>query len=142
MGIPLTCGLRHLALRVKDLRRSQAFYEGLFGMNGVWQPDPDNVYLSSGNDNLALHQLSAADVKSLQPPGPQFLDHLGFIMESPESVDRMFVGVEAQIEGYGGAIVKKPKQHRDESHSFYIADPDGNVIQILFEPTISQRLKD
>ena len=38
----------------------------------------------------------------------------------------------------GGAIVKPPKQHRDGSYSFYFSDPDGNVIQALYEPTISR----
>ena len=142
MSMPLTRGLRHLALRVTDLPRSQAFYEAFFGMKVVWQPDPGNVYLSSGSDNLALHQLSEADSKSFRPPGAQFLDHFGFIMDSSESVDRVFEEVEKQIEGYGGKIVKKPRRHRDESYSFYMADPDGNVIQILFEPTISHKLKD
>ena len=29
------------------------------------------------------------------------------------------------------------KHHRDGSVSFYIKDPDGNVVQVLYEPTIS-----
>ena len=39
----------------------------------------------------------------------------------------------------GGAIAKPPKQHRDGSYSFYFSDPDGNIVQALYEPTISQR---
>ena len=31
------------------------------------------------------------------------------------------------------------KHHRDGSVSFYIRDPDGIVIQILYEPAISPR---
>ncbi|WP_455389730.1 VOC family protein [Petrachloros mirabilis] len=38
----------------------------------------------------------------------------------------------------GGKIAKVPKQHRDGSYSFYFSDPDGNVIQALYEPTISK----
>ena len=34
-------------------------------------------------------------------------------------------------------IVHQLKHHRDGSVSFYIRDPDGNVIQALYEPTIS-----
>jgi len=37
----------------------------------------------------------------------------------------------------GGAIAKPPKRHRDGSYSFYFSDPDGNIIQALYEPNIS-----
>ena len=106
-------------------------------MKEVWQPDAENLYLSGGGDNLALHQVPRAEVAKFQPRRGQFLDHFGFIMDSPEAVDRMFEQIERQIEGYRGKIVQRPKRHRDDSYSFYMADPDGNVIQILFEPTIS-----
>jgi catechol-2,3-dioxygenase len=33
--------------------------------------------------------------------------------------------------------VHRPKRHRDGSYSFYVADPDGNTVQVLYEPTIS-----
>jgi catechol 2,3-dioxygenase-like lactoylglutathione lyase family enzyme len=115
-------GFRHVAFRVTDLARSRAFYEQLLGMNVVWEPDADNLYLSSGTDNLALHQIAPGELASYQPPKPQLLDHIGVILVS-----------------MGGAIAKAPTQHRDGSYSFYFSDPDGNVIQALYEPTISRR---
>lgn len=133
----LTRGLRHLALRVTDLKRSRAFYQDLFGMQEVWQPDADNLYLGSGVDNLALHQVPAAEREAYRGAGRQRLDHFGFLMESPASVDSFFSRVEKDLERYGGKVVQKPKRHRDDSYSFYLSDPDGNVIQVLFEPTIS-----
>ncbi|TAJ25540.1 MAG: VOC family protein [Nitrospirae bacterium] len=128
-------GLWHVALRVTDLQRSQAFYEGFFGMKVVWAPDPDNLYLSSGSDNLALHQLPAANVADYRGLRAQFLDHIGFIMGSVEAVDRLF----ERVERGGVKIVKGPKRHRDGSYSFYMADPDDNVVQVLYEPNISHR---
>ncbi|HEX9741863.1 MAG TPA: VOC family protein [Nitrospiraceae bacterium] len=127
-------GLRHLALKVTDLARARKFYEEFFGMRVVWEPDPENVYLSSGADNLALHQIPSADVSRYRPAKDQLLDHLGFIMDSPASVDRLF----QQAERSGAPIVKPVKQHRDGSYSFYLADPDGNVVQVIYEPTISK----
>ena len=127
-------GLRHLALKVTDLARSRKFYGELFGMTVVWEPDQENVYLSSGPDNLALHQIPAADVSRYKSAQDQLLDHLGFIMDSPASVDRLF----AQAERFGATIVKSAKQHRDGSYSFYLADPDGNTVQVLYEPTVSK----
>ena len=127
-----TRGLRHLALRVRDMQVSQAFYERLFDMKLVWQPDPENVYLSTGVDNLALHQISAEEQKQFKPSPVDPLDHLGFLMDSPESVKALFQEVSAQ----GVTIVEPPKQHRDGSFSFYLADPDHNTIQVLFEPSV------
>jgi catechol 2,3-dioxygenase-like lactoylglutathione lyase family enzyme len=126
-------GLRHLALRVADISRARAFYEDLLGMKVVWEPDPQNVYLSSGHDNLALHEVPAEDRATFRSGSDQPLDHFGFIVESPEAV--------SEIHGWMSAaevrIVKPVKAHRDGSHSFYMADPDGNIIQILYEPHIS-----
>ena len=138
MSIPAHRGLRHVALRVIDLRRSRAFYEQLLGMKVVWEPDADNVYFSSGTDNLALHQISVGELAAYQPPKAQLLDHMGVIMESPHAVDQMYRQIAPIIESLGGKIAKEPKQHRDGSYSFYFSDPDGNVIQALYEPTISR----
>ena len=118
-------GLRHLALRVRDPQASKKFYCDLFAMRVVWEPDPDNVYLSSGTDNLALHRQEV--------PGPGALDHLGFIVDSKDEVDRLA----EKFRQHGVTISAAPRDHRDGSRSFYCADPDGLSIQVLYEPTLS-----
>lgn len=138
IGVPTHRGLRHLALRVTDLRRSRAFYERFLAMKVVWEPDSDNVYFSSGSDNLALHQIARSELAQYQPPCGQLLDHFGVILQSPAQVDELFRDVEKDAKQYGATIAKPPKQHRDGSYSFYFTDPDGNVIQALYEPTISR----
>jgi catechol 2,3-dioxygenase-like lactoylglutathione lyase family enzyme len=138
MSLPLHRGLRHLALRVTDLPKSRQFYEDVLGMKVVWEPDADNVYFSSGSDNLALHQIPHGELSAYLPPKGQLLDHVGVIVDSPQAVDRMYADISPKITQRGGAIIKQPKQHRDGSYSFYFADPDGNVIQALYEPTISK----
>jgi len=126
-------GLRHLALRVRDIVKSKAFYASLFQMTIVWQPDPENVYMSSGVDNLALHQIPQGELEDYKEGGGQLLDHFGFIMDSPGSVDHLYRIAVAE----GVPIVHHPKQHRDGSYSFYLSDPDQLTIQILYEPTVS-----
>ena len=121
-----TSGLRHLALRVHAWEATKAFYREVFGMRVVWEPDPDNVYLSSGSDNLALHRVRQAAVRDES----QALDHLGFFVASAEAVRTAGEALRAR----GVRIVQETKQHRDGSWSLYCADPDGNVIQILYDP--------
>lgn len=126
-------GMRHIALKVKDVARSKAFYQQSFGMQVVWEPDSRNVYLSSGCDNLALHEVSEAFPAA---PGQQ-LDHLGFVIDSIARVKEL----EAAFRARGVTIVHPFKIHRDGSASFYCADPDGIIIQLLYEPHLSaQRL--
>lgn len=126
-------GLRHLALRVTDMARSRAFYQGMLGLKVVWEPDPENVYLSSGADNLALHRIPKEDLPGFRTGKGQPLDHFGFLLESPSAVKEM-----ARRMGQRGASLIKPlTTHRDGSVSFYLADPDGNVIQILYVPGVS-----
>jgi catechol 2,3-dioxygenase-like lactoylglutathione lyase family enzyme len=120
-------GLRHVALNVRDPQASKRFYADCFGMSVVWEPDPDNVYLSSGPDNLALHRPAAG--------GPGVLDHLGFIVDSPEEVDRLA----ARFRSMGVRLAAEPRDHRDGSRSFYCLDPDGVRIQLLYEPTLSRQ---
>jgi catechol 2,3-dioxygenase-like lactoylglutathione lyase family enzyme len=116
-------GLRHVALRVRDAARSRAFYGEHFGMRVVWQPDAETAYLSSGGDNLALHQHADA-----RPGGA--LDHLGFLVAAPEAVAEHAERMRAR----GVEIVAEPTRHRDGSVSFYCKDPDGNVVQVLWIP--------
>ncbi|HKQ35404.1 MAG TPA: VOC family protein, partial [Nitrospiraceae bacterium] len=113
MSAPFHRGLRHVALRVTNLARARLFYEQLLGMKVVWEPDPDNVYFSSGSDNFALHQIPASELAAYQPLTGQALDHIGVILESPEAVDRMYREVEPRLLELGGQVVKPPKQHRD-----------------------------
>jgi catechol-2,3-dioxygenase len=122
-------GLRHVALKVRDIGRSKNFYRECFGMEIVWEPDPENVYLSSGSDNLALHAAS----RESAPAESQQLDHLGFVVESAERVREL----EGEFRSRGVKIVQPFKIHRDGSASFYLADPDGIIIQMLYEPHIS-----
>jgi catechol 2,3-dioxygenase-like lactoylglutathione lyase family enzyme len=126
-------GLWHVALKVADLTRSRAFYEALFGMRVVWRPDPENVYLSSGQDNLALHQIPVSELAEYKQGTGQYLDHVGFIVDSSDTVDQLF----REAEQAQATIVKRPKRHRDGSYSFYVADPDGNTVQVLYEPHVS-----
>lgn len=123
-------GMRHIALKVRDVAQSKKFYQEIFGMDVVWEPDRQNVYLSSGCDNIAIHEAPKNLIENAQE---RQLDHLGFVIESIERVEEL----ESQFRSQGVQIVHPFKIHRDGSASFYCADPDGIVIQMLYEPTLS-----
>ncbi|TMB58514.1 MAG: VOC family protein [Deltaproteobacteria bacterium] len=118
-------GLRHLALRVRDVHVAARFYTETFGMRIVWTPDGENVYLSSGSDNLALHQDPHA------APGGA-LDHLGFLVVTADEVH----AAAERLSACGVPIARAPATHRDGSVSCYCRDPDGNLIQVLYLPGI------
>src|SRR5262250_2890375 len=116
MDRPAHAGLRHLALHARDLDAMKRFYVDLLGFAVEWEPDPDNVYLSSGIDNLALHRSDGA------PGSGQALDHLGLIVRRADDVDTWA----AFLESRGVTLKAKPKTHRDGARSLYFLDPDGN----------------
>lgn len=119
-----TFGLCHVALNVSDPQRAKEFYTRVLKMTLEWEPDADNVYLTSaGQDNLALHK---------GVPGQGSLDHIGYAVPSAAEVDEWFDWVKAQ----GAKILREPKTHRDGARSFYLADPDGIAIQIIHHPSI------
>jgi catechol 2,3-dioxygenase-like lactoylglutathione lyase family enzyme len=125
-------GMRHIALKVRDIGRSKSFYQDILGMEVVWEPDSQNVYLSSGCDNIALHEVSQRFVTGA---AEQQLDHLGFLVETIDRVKQL----EQEFHAKGVKIVHPFKIHRDGSASFYCTDPDGIMIQMLYEPQLSSQ---
>lgn len=120
-------GLRHLALYCANLESTVHFYTALLGFKIVWQPDPDNVYLSANDDNLALHRAKP----DLKTDGDQRLDHLGVFLNTKDDVDAWHT----YLKNAGVTIKVAPKDHRDGTRSFYCADPEGNIVQLIYYPT-------
>jgi catechol 2,3-dioxygenase-like lactoylglutathione lyase family enzyme len=124
-----TAGMRHVALNVRDLESAEHFYVQLMGMTVEWRPDPDNVYLTSGNDNLALHRAK----EDYHPANHQKLDHIGYIIREPEQVDEWF----AFLSSHDIEMKSEPRTHRDGARSFYCLGPEDVVVQIIYHPPIA-----
>ena len=122
--------LRHVALNVLDLETVLLFYVDVLGMQVEWRPDPDNVYLTLGADNLALHRVDSLAA------GRGALDHVGFVVKTPDEVDAWA----DRFRAAGVPLAAEPKTHRDGARSFYAKDPAGNLLQILYHPPISPGL--
>lgn len=123
-----TRGLHHVALRVNHLEQCVKFFTEIMGMQIEWQPDPDNVYLTSGSDNLALHRVS----EPLSHDKTHALDHLGFIIETPAEVDAWH----QKLLSAGIKILAPPRTHRDGAHSLYCEGPEGIVLQLIYHPPL------
>jgi catechol 2,3-dioxygenase-like lactoylglutathione lyase family enzyme len=117
-----------VALFTASLEASLHFYTEVMGMKVEWNPDPDNYYLTSGNDNLALHR--ATEPRSLRG---QKLDHIGFIVDEIDEVDVWH----AYLKANDINILREPKTHRDGARSMYCEDPDRTVVQLIYHPPIS-----
>jgi catechol 2,3-dioxygenase-like lactoylglutathione lyase family enzyme len=116
--------MRHVALCVRDLAACEDFYVRLMGMQVEWRPDPQNLYLASGGDSLALHAVT--------PDAPrdetgQRLDHIGFFTATAEAVDAWYAWLLAN----GVRMRTAPRTHRDGARSFYCYDPEGAVVQVM-----------
>lgn len=126
MDRPPLAGLWHVALNVTDVERALAFYQGDLGLSVEWRPDPDNVYLTTGRDNLAIHRVASV------AEGTGRLDHIGFVLPAPEDVDRWA----AYLQARGHTLAQAPKTHRDGARSFYVRDPLGTLVQFIHHPPL------
>ena len=125
-------GLRHLALHVHLFDEMKRFYVDLLGFRVEWEPDADSAYLTSGADNLALHR--SLDHSSISGIKDTTLDHFGLIVLTPSDVDKWAT----YLKSHGVNLSNQPRAHRDGARSFYFHDPDGNQIQIIYHPPISE----
>lgn len=122
-------GMRHVALFVERFEECEKFYVSLLGMQVEWRPDPDNIYLTSGCDNLALHRAPAP----LERGSRQKLDHIGFVIDQESAVDQWFLFLKSN----DVTVLTEPRTHRDGARSFYCEDPDKTMVQMIWHPPIS-----
>jgi catechol 2,3-dioxygenase-like lactoylglutathione lyase family enzyme len=120
---PPRLGIRHVALFVADLAAAERFWVDVMGYEVEWRPDPDNVYMHGGADNLALHRAQPGGA----PTDGGRLDHIGIAVAAPAHVDVWA----RHLEGHGVLIKAQPRTHRDGSRSLYFLGPEGLLVQII-----------
>lgn len=117
-----TEGLTHIQLTVRDLDRSLAFYQGVFGMQEMFRDGPHMVFVRTpgAKDTITLN----AD-PSLPEPTPGGVAHFGFRLKDPAQLDAAIAVVQAA----GGTLLQRG-EHAPGSRYAYVADPDGYVIEL------------
>ena len=114
----------HVALTVRDVERSVAWYRDVLGLarqhEEVWGNFP--AIVGTGHGALALFPVKGD--KPNPPPGPDTLcfRHVAF------SVDRQ--NFEAARRAMSERGIAYEFQDHDIAHSIYVKDPDGHQIEI------------
>jgi catechol 2,3-dioxygenase len=114
--------LGHVQLRVRDLGRSKAFYEGLLGLP-VREAGRGVVFLGSGTGHhqLALHAVGQDATPC--PPLSLGLSHVAFEVDDRPALLRVYRTL-------AGAGVRVSGVDLGVSWSLYLQDPDGNEVEV------------
>ena len=129
MTVPAHLSL--VTLAVADLQRSTQFYEGL-----GWQKSPASqdtiTFFQVGGINLALYgRQDLADDVGVGAAGNGFRGvTLAMNLGSVAAVDRVF----AEFVAGGAVAVKPPVAAEWGGYSGYVADPDGHLWELAFNP--------
>ena len=108
-------GLRHIALKVRDLEKTEDFYTGVLGMRVAFRHPPSMLFLSTPGSNDLLNFVKSRQRFSRN----QGLAHIGFKVTAA-GLKRL----EKACKDHGVAI-----QGRRGKSAFYISDPNGYQIE-------------
>ena len=117
-----TLGLTHIALPVKDVKRSSAFYKKVFGTKEMYsEPGFIQVQTPGSKDIIVF-----VKKKTVNKPKPDF--HFGFRLPKPSGMKNII----ELIKKAGGKIKETGEFIPGEPYVFFY-DPDGYEIEIWFE---------
>ncbi|TVQ81142.1 MAG: VOC family protein [Bradymonadales bacterium] len=112
--------ITHAAVKVSSVQKSMQFFQEALGLKPAWSGQSDWGMAKSNGSTLAFIEKN----EEIHPP------HIGFVVPQKEDVDLFHKNLKA----LGAKEVGEPKDHRDQSRSFYFKDPDGNQFELLWLP--------
>lgn len=121
--------LGHLVLYVRNLERSRRFYRDVLGWTEIASDDRQMAMYSSGRTHHELLLLEVGEQAAPIPEGRRVgMYHFGLKVgtSDDELRDAMVALTEA------GATIIGTADH-GVTHSLYIADPDGNEIELYID---------
>jgi len=118
-----TFGLTHIALPVKDVKRSSTFYKKVFGAKEMYN-DPGFVQIQTpgSKDIIVFVKKNKPSTKT----NPGF--HFGFRLPKPSGMQSII----KTIRNAGGKIKETGEFVPGEPYVFFY-DPDGYEVEIWFE---------
>lgn len=111
----------HSAIEVKSIKSAVEFYTRHF---------PFDVIYEYEDWGLLRHRDSGDDL-ALLAIGGRHHRHLGLRVASNSDVDSAY----EYMKTAGTDLKTTPKLHRDQSYSFYFSDPDGNIMEVIYDPS-------
>ena len=122
-------GLDHVVLRVQDVERSLAFYQGVLGLQGVrveqWRRGETFFPSVRVNDDVIIDLLAAPADHS----GAENVDHLCLVVEPIDWDAVVAAGTFDVVDGPDTRF----GAHGD-GQSLYVRDPDGNIVELRYYP--------
>ncbi len=125
--------LGHLVLYVRDVRRSATFYRDVLGWRQVFpEPGVDPVGAAAFSGGRTHHELLLIEVgPDAQPiPAGRRIGLYHFGLKVGDTDDELRLALERVNDA--GATVLGASDH-GVTHSLYIADPDGNEIELYVD---------
>ncbi len=118
-------GINHIVLRVGDLEASDRFYRGVLGLNRVGERGRMWFYSAGAHH----HDLGLVEMRrsGREPASQSSLFHLCFDVPDEAALARLHRRcVEAGVPVLGSV-------DHNIARSFYVRDPDGNVVELTFD---------
>lgn len=122
-----TLKLRHVSFYVQSMQQSLYFYRDVLGMEVYYAPNEQNIYLTNGDDAIALH--SASQLRLLGTSKAIGLDHIGFFLPNSEALMAWYL----YLRNFDLEISDVQK-HGDGCEGFYVKDPDANSVEFTTVP--------
>lgn len=108
-------GLTHVALKVRDLKQTEAFYTQVLGLKVAFRHPPSMIFLSTPGSSDLLNFVQS----SQKLTGNQGLEHIGFKVTA-SGLKQM----EKKLKEHGVKI-----DGRRGKSAFYITDPNGYQLE-------------
>lgn len=123
--MPATFGLSHIAMKVRDLDRSVAFYAEAFGAREYFRNETTAQMIGPGPQDVLAFEL--------MPEGagdPGGLIHFGLRPTDPVEID----GAVDRVLAAGGTLRDRGDFGENQPYAF-VSDPDGYEIELWYEKT-------
>jgi catechol 2,3-dioxygenase-like lactoylglutathione lyase family enzyme len=118
-----TFGLTHIALAVRDLSRSSAFYQRVLGAIEVYRTPEFAQLQTPGTRDVIVLEVTP----DRAGPGGG-IAHFGFRLTDPADIDQ----ARSEVEAAGGVVREQGEFVPGEPYLFAI-DPDGYEVEIWYE---------